>query len=140
MFRTLFFLLFVLASCAPKVITSTQQSHTFATLECKNLPEDEFGTPRSEVYIIYSDAKEQVGDCLACQPIAQEDYSRYDIPAAAMSACGGWWAGGGDYYYVIREGSDFNVYAGWQDEGQMESAEVDTSFHWTLKKSFPINQ
>ncbi|GEM_PF-1345660 len=101
-------------------------------LECKNLGMDDMEIPRSEVYLIVDSKRDKVAECLSCETIEKKDFILYDIPENASAACGGWWAGGGDYFYVIvnRQG-EVEVYAGWQDEGQME--ENDTSFHWELK-------
>ena len=108
-----------------------QTERVFA-LECEDKGVDEYENPKSEVYLVEGNAREKVASCLACSTIERDDYRSYDIPAEAKSACGGWWAGGGDYFYAIQsESGDIEVYAGWQDEGQME--EQDTSFHWELR-------
>lgn len=100
-----------------------------ASLVCSDRGEDEFGIPHYDVYVKYDSTKFKVGECNACAPLDLQDYHDYDIPKQAMAACGGWFAGGGDYFYVLKTKDDgIQVYAGWQDEVQME--ENDTTFHY----------
>jgi hypothetical protein len=100
-----------------------------ASLVCREKGEDEFGIPHYDVYVKYDSIKHKVGECNACAPLDLQDYHDYDIPQEAMAAVGGWFAGGGDYYYVMKTKDDgIRVYAGWQDEGQMDNN--DTSFHY----------
>lgn len=100
-----------------------------AWLVCRDRGEDEFGVPTYEVYVEYDSTSHKVGECNACAPLDLQDYHDYDIPKEAMAAVGGWFAGAGDYYYVMKTEDDgIRVYAGWQDEGQME--DNDTTFHY----------
>lgn len=102
-------------------------------LACKLLEVDEYEIPHSEVTVLFNAEPEVVALCNSCQSISKSDYTQYDIPKNAKSACGGWFAGGGDYYYsLVKEDGTVEVYSGWQDEGQMEDS--DTSFHWELRK------
>jgi hypothetical protein len=123
------------ANNEPEATESVEEIMLSAKLQCVDKGMDEYDVPHSDVFIEFGDHKEKVSSCLACQTITEEDFSKYDIPKDALSACGGWWAGGGDYFYVIRNARNtIEVYAGWQDEGQME--DNDTSFHWELKKTY----
>lgn len=100
-----------------------------ATLVCKDIGESEFGVPNYEVYVRYDSINHKVGTCNACAPLDLQDYHDYEIPKNARAAVGGWFAGGGDYFYILSTKDDgIKVYAGWQDEGQME--DNDTSFHY----------
>jgi len=100
-----------------------------ASLVCRDRGEDEFEIPHYDVYVKYDSVMHKVGECNACAPLDLQDYHDYDIPKHALAACGGWFAGGGDYFYVMQTKDDgIQVYAGWQDEGQME--EDDTTFHY----------
>jgi len=118
-----------------EVVDTVEETLLIAELTCVDKGMDEWDVPHSEVLVKIGDKLEKVAECLACQTITQEDYSDYDVPKNAISACGGWWAGGGDYFYAIRNSdNEIEVYAGWQDEGQME--DNDTSFHWELKKTY----
>ncbi|PWL27689.1 MAG: hypothetical protein DCO96_10310 [Fluviicola sp. XM-24bin1] len=100
-----------------------------AWLVCRDKGEDEFEIPHYDVYVEYDSTSHKVGECNACAPLDLQDYHDYDIPKEALAAVGGWFAGAGDYYYVMKTEDDgIRVYAGWQDEGQME--EDDTTFHY----------
>ncbi len=100
-----------------------------ASLVCRDKGEDEFGIPQYDVFVQYDSIKHKIGSCNACMPIDFQSYRDYQIPKQARAAVGGWYAGGGDYYYIMSTKDDgVQVFAGWQDEGQME--ENDTSFHY----------
>lgn len=100
-----------------------------ASLVCKDRGEDEYGTPQYDVYVQYDSSKHKVGTCNACAPLDLQDYHEYNIPKEAMAAVGGWFAGQGDYFYILSTKDDgIKVFAGWQDEGQIE--EDDYSFHY----------
>jgi len=94
-------------------------------LLCKSMGEDSLGTPHHDVYLLADGKETKIKGINACNEIAKTEYTTYEIPAAAVAACGGWWAGAGDYYYVIMEDGKPAVYEGWQDETQKEKG-----FHW----------
>ena len=98
---------------------------------CKDVGEDEYGIPHHEVFVKFDNTTQKIGTCNACAPIDIQDYHDHDVPKEAMAACGGWFAGGGDYFYIMRTKDDgVKVFAGWQDEGQME--DNDTTFHYKV--------
>ncbi|MCR9173444.1 MAG: hypothetical protein NXI10_13165 [bacterium] len=100
-----------------------------AWLVCRERGEDEYGVPQYDVFVEYDSTSHKVGECNACAPLDLQDYHDYNIPKKAMAAVGGWFAGQGDYYYVLKTEDDgIRVYAGWQDEGQLEGD--DFSFHY----------
>ncbi len=100
-----------------------------AWLVCRDKGEDEYDVPHYDVYVEYDSTSHKVGECNACAPLDLQSYHDYDIPKEAMAAVGGWFAGAGDYYYVMKTEDDgIRVFAGWQDEGQMENN--DTTFHY----------
>lgn len=100
-----------------------------AWLVCRDRGEDENEVPQYDVYVEYDSTSHKVGKCNACAPLDLQDYHDYNIPKQAMAAVGGWFAGAGDYYYVVKTEDDgIRVFAGWQDEGQMEND--DTTFHY----------
>lgn len=107
-----------------------------ASLRCDDLGFDEMDVPHNNVILEHGDKDDTVGQCLTCQPIASADFESMDIPSTALSACGGWFAGGGDYFYCILNGDQIEVYAGWQDEGQIE--EDDFGYHWKKTHSFDL--
>jgi len=94
-------------------------------LLCKSMGEDSLGIPHHDVYLLVDGKETKIKGINGCNDISKTDYTTYEIPAAAVSACGGWWAGAGDYYYVIMEDGKPAVYEGWQDEMQKEKG-----FHW----------
>lgn len=98
-------------------------------LKCNFLGESEFGVPQNSVYVAINGTQKSIGKCDACKTIDKSEFSNYEIPSNAISACGGWWAGAGDYFYTVKnENGEIEVFFGWQDEGQIEND--DTSFHW----------
>lgn len=128
-----FIFIFILFACSPKTLESSNVRSV--VVECVFLGVDQWENPRSEVYVVIDGAREKISDCQACETIAKDAYHTFDIPSKALSACGGWWAGAGDYFYALKsEDGSIEVYAGWQDEGQME--DNDTSFHWELKAEY----
>lgn len=106
-----------------------ETTDTTTSLVIKVLPDIEGGIPQRLV-LLSDHGKQTVIDTVNnCEPITNDHYADYDIPANASVACGGWYAGGGDYYYlVIRDGKPALFY-GWQDEMQK-----DKGFHWHERK------
>lgn len=143
----LLFILIVLfvASCQPAVQEVQEVSYepfanegrpARASLVCKFIGEDENGIPSSEVYIEYKGDLRKVADCQNCNSITSEEYDNYAIPAGATDACGGWFAGAGDYFYIMQYHDRIELFAGWQDEGQITGG--DNFFHWEHKSTIKI--
>lgn len=103
-----------------------------ASLVCQDRGEDASGAPHYDVYVQYDSSKHKVGECNACAPLDLQDYHDYEIPKEAMAAVGGWFAGSGDYYYILSTKDDgIKVFAGWQDESQIDGDQgKDSSFHY----------
>ncbi len=59
-------------------------------------------TPRSTISLNMDGKIIEVTEAIGCQPIQAGDYQQYQIPDAAVDACGGWWAGMGEYFYIIK--------------------------------------
>lgn len=99
-------------------------------LKCVDKGTGEFDVPINWV-VLSIDGKEQTIDTIgvACNPILPAEYTTYQIPAEATSACGGWYAGGGDYFYTVIKEGQVKVFYGWQDEGQ-----EDEGYHWKEMK------
>lgn len=101
------------------------------SLVCRDMGEDESGVPRYDVYAKWDSTQRKIGSCNACAPLDIQDYHEYGIPNEAVAAVGGWFAGGGDYFYAVRTEDDGAiVYAGWQEEGQIE--QNDSSYHYKI--------
>ncbi|MES2555484.1 MAG: hypothetical protein V4604_04995 [Bacteroidota bacterium] len=98
-------------------------------LSGKFLSEDEYGGSHYQVILTVDGKKEIIDTVMACDPIPASNFSQYEIPKTALTACGGWWAGAGDYFYAILKDSKVVVYQGWQDEEQK-----DNGFHWKAVK------
>jgi hypothetical protein len=96
-------------------------------LSCLTEIDSVTASPKSEVFLLLDEVKVKVADIMACDPIPEEDFASYDIPAGALSACGGWWAGGGDYLYVVADDRGYEVWKGWQEELQ-----EDEGFHFEV--------
>lgn len=79
--------------------------------------QDDLGNPRSQIFLEVNGQEIDLQDAVACEKIEAKDYKTYQIPEAAVDACGGWWAGSGDYFYLIKNTSS-NYY-------QVMHAEVD---------------
>ena len=98
-------------------------------LSGKFLNEDEFGGSHYQVILTVDGKKEIIDTVMACDKIPASNFSQYEIPKTALSACGGWWAGAGDYFYADLKDNKVVVYQGWQDEEQK-----DDGFHWKVVK------
>jgi hypothetical protein len=98
-------------------------------LSGKFLNEDEFGGSHYQVILTVDGKKEIIDTVMACDKIPASNFSQYEIPKTALSACGGWWAGAGDYFYADLKDNKVVVYQGWQDEEQK-----DEGYHWEVVK------
>ena len=98
-------------------------------LSGKFLNEDEFGGSHYQVILTVDGKKEIIDTVMACDKIPASNFSQYEIPKTALSACGGWWAGAGDYFYAALKDNKVVVYQGWQDEEQK-----DEGYHWEAIK------
>lgn len=98
-------------------------------LSGKFLNEDEFGGSHYQVILTVDGKKEIIDTVMACDKIPTSNFSQYEIPKTALSACGGWWAGAGDYFYADLKNNKVVVYQGWQDEEQK-----DEGYHWAAIK------
>lgn len=96
-------------------------------LSGKFLSEDEFGGSHYQVILTVDGKKEIIDTVMACDKIPASNFSQYEIPKTALTACGGWWAGAGDYFYAELKDNKVVVYQGWQDEEQK-----DDGFHWKV--------
>lgn len=100
-----------------------------ADLVCVNSM-DEYENPKSDVSVMINGKKIKVQTVVGqMNPITKNEYTDYQIPENATSACGGWWAGAGDYFYISSSSKGIIVYHGWQDEAQ-----EDIGFHWEKVK------
>jgi hypothetical protein len=87
---------------------------------------DEYENPKSDVSVMVNGKKIKVQSVVGqMNPITKNEYTDYQIPENATSACGGWWAGAGDYFYISSSNKGIIVFHGWQDESQQ-----DTGYHW----------
>lgn len=98
-------------------------------LSGKFLSEDDYGGSHYQVILTVDGKKEIIDTVMACDNIPASNFSQYEIPKTALTACGGWWAGAGDYFYAILKDNKVVVYQGWQDEEQK-----DNGFHWKVMK------
>jgi hypothetical protein len=98
-------------------------------LSGKFLNEDEFGGSHYQVILTVDGKKEIIDTVMACGNIPASNFSQYEIPKTALTACGGWWAGAGDYFYADLKDNKVVVYQGWQDEQQ-----TDDGYHWKVVK------
>ena len=94
-------------------------------LICINKGEDSLATPHFDVMLSVNGKEFKIKTINGCGDIPLSEYKTYEIPAAAVSACGGWWAGAGDYYYVIMKNGKPSLFEGWMDETQKEKG-----YHW----------
>lgn len=98
-------------------------------LTCKDLGEDEFGFPSSEVFVSVDSELKKIAKCIVCQEFDEEEFEQFHVPESTISVTGGWYAGGGDYYYsILNLDGDIEVYEGWIDEGQDDLGE--NPYHW----------
>ena len=112
-------------------ISSLSWSQMNFSLSCGETLYDEMDTPISKVYLTINGKKYEVGECMSCSEIDQEDFAVFEIPEKCKTAVGGWYAGGGDYFYAVKSAvkEEIEVYFGWQDDSQ-----EDDSFHWELHR------
>ena len=94
-------------------------------LVCINKGEDSLATPHFDVMLSVNGKEFKIKTINGCGDIPLSEYKTYEIPTAAVSACGGWWAGAGDYYYVIMKNGKPSLFEGWMDETQKEKG-----YHW----------
>ena len=73
------------------------------SLVCQSEASSMEGTPAHSVHLMFNDEKIKLADILACETFNKEDYSKYQMPANALDACGGWSAGGGEYFYLYQK-------------------------------------
>lgn len=98
-------------------------------LKGKFLKETDDGMREYAVVLSVDGTGTTIDTIATCETITPQSYDQYDIPDAAVAACGGWWAGQGEYFYAVLEKGNVAVYYGWQDEAQ-----EDKGFHWKKKK------
>ncbi|NTW99520.1 MAG: SPOR domain-containing protein [Geobacteraceae bacterium] len=94
--------------------------------------EDSMGMPSSTILLSYRGAWIPIARVNG-EPriIDRGDFASYNVPQAAVAACGSWWAGSGDYFYVIKSKNQIVVFKGWVDEQQKEAG-----YHWKMIKKF----
>ncbi len=113
----------------PKVATATLPKFTI-----KKHPENADGTPSSTVSVVVGKTTVSIAKITGtAEDIVKAEYPSKGIPAKAIAACGAWWAGAGDYFYVIKKGTSYVVYQGWQSEEQTEKG-----FHWKQVKTLKL--
>lgn len=106
-------------------------------LTCKDLGEDDFGFPSSEVYVSVNSQLTKISKCIVCQEFERDQFDQFHVPNETISVSGGWYAGGGDYFYsILNESGNVEVYEGWIDEGQDDLGE--NPYHWKLLKEFEV--
>lgn len=104
-------------------------------LVCVLKGEDKDYIPRTDVMLSIN-GKQTLVKSIAGEGsvIPKSEYSNYQIPANAVSACGAYYAGGGDYFYVVMNNGKPEVYAGWQDEPQGDGTEWKPGYNWEKMK------
>jgi hypothetical protein len=103
-----------------------------AAFTCRSISDDE-ANPKYEVSIEVDGIPRVLDTIPVCNMIPAEEYAQYDIPPAAVSACGGWWAGAGDYFYAVVSGHICTVIQGWSDEQQ-----EDEGFHYSEIRTIEV--
>jgi hypothetical protein len=109
---------------AEKPSGETAQRTAGAGFEIEN--SEDVDQPTAQLFVVTGGKRTEVAkvNChlTAYQP---ENFETYDIPSNAVAACGGWWAGAGDYFYLVPTGQGWEVFQGWEDEGQ-----EDQGYHY----------
>ncbi len=128
---------FLLSSLLVLFASASSWSQVRFSLSCGETTYDEMDTPMSKVYLTVNDLRHEVGECMSCNEIDQEDFEVFEIPEQCKTAVGGWYAGGGDYFYAVKSATkeEIEVFFGWQEDGQ-----EDDSFHWELHRTVKIKK
>lgn len=97
--------------CAPDE-EAGEDAPLVVLLTCETQSSSKSDAPPSGVFLLVKEQKVKVAEITACQTFEPAEYSAYNIPDSALTACGG-----SAYLYVIREEKILKVFQSQQEEG-----------------------
>ena len=127
LYRPALLCLFLVAfSCQPNI--SEESDVPQVRLECK-AKDASSATPQYAVYAIVGYNKVKIANYIACDSIAPKQYSRFNIPEAALAAVGGSTGGAANYMYAIEEEDKIYFYDAHTSSSLLKPSDEPITYH-----------
>ena len=108
------------------VTDSSSKANSLLKFKIMSIESDANGDPASKIYVSTDLALDFVASITGKAIIIKNDeFSKFNIPAEAVSACGSMFKGVGTYFYIIDAKSGYKIFKGTQD-----NSSPDKVFKW----------
>lgn len=102
-------------------IDSIVKTNSLLKFKITPIESDINGNPASKIYVSTDLALEFVASVIGkAVVIKNNEFSKMNIPADAVAACGSSWEGIGTYFYIIDAKSGYKIFKGTHNESDSE--------------------